>query len=171
MSYTQRKLITMKHKEIHKKLLQYIHAELPYEENIKVKRHLQQCNQCRKDVQLLYSIWNSPQSINRVQPSPFLWNKISAQLVNKNQREPLIYKSKIFVLQTSRPALVAAIVIMGLFIGIKLGNHIVISKSSSKLPEITSTQLQNEFGLGNFQLLSSGSLGNEMVTLIDYKNK
>lgn len=160
----------MKHKEIQKKMLRYINAQLPQEEMSEIKHHLELCKTCQKKIQILADVWKFSNSINRVQPSPILWNKISKRIDNKNQNEILVHKTKIFILHTVRPALTTAIVILGLFIGINLGNRITMSDLHNQMAEITTNQLQNEFGLENFQILSSGSLGGEMATLMANKN-
>jgi len=123
-----------------------------------------------KEIQILADVWKFSNPISRKQPSPFLWDKISKRIDNKNQNEILVHKTKFFILQTARPALAAAIVILGLFIGINLGNRITISDLHNQITESTTNQLQNEFGLENFQILSTGSLGGEMATLMANKN-
>ncbi len=161
----------MKHKEIQKKLLRYIDAELPQEERKEIQLHLEQCEQCRKDVELLYGVWNISQSIERMQPSPFLWNKISAQLEGKAQKERLIHKAGAFIRQTARPALTAAVAALALFIGIQIGGYLNTKTFSKQQTTQTTNELQDEFGLQNFQLLTSGSLGGEMAALMNYENE
>ena len=160
----------MEHKEIRKKLLRYIDAELPQEERADIQQHLKRCEQCRKDIQSLSGLWNLSQSIKRAQPSPFLWNKISAQLEGKTQKRRLVNKVRVFIRQTAWPALTAAIVMLGLFIGIKVGNRLMMEELSGRQAG-ASLQLQSEFGLDNFRLLSYGSLGSEMAELMDYENE
>jgi len=161
----------MKHKEILKKLLRYIDAELPSEEREEIQLHLKRCEQCRKDVRLLSGIWSLSQPVSRAQPSPFLWNKIAAQLEGKPQKEQLMHKAGAFIRQTARPALTAAIVVLGLFIGIQLGNHLIQEELYRPQASGTSIQLQSEFGLDNFRVYSSASLGGELAALMDYENK
>jgi len=161
----------MKHKEIRKKLLRYVDAELPQEERAEIQLHLQRCEQCRNDVELLSGAWNLSQSTRRMQPSPFLWNKIAARLEGKAQKGRLVHKVELFVRQTARPALTAAVVVLGLFIGIKLGNRLVMTEFSARQPGDASIQLQSEFGLENFRVLSSGSLGSELAAFMDYENE
>jgi len=110
------------------------------------------------------------QSIKRAQPSPFLWNKISAQLEGKTQKRRLVKKVRVFIRQTAWPALTAVIVMLGLFIGIKVGNRLMMEELSGRQAG-ASLQLQSEFGLDNFRLLSYGSLGSEMAELMDYENE
>lgn len=160
----------MEHKKIRKKLLRYINAELPPEESEEIQLHLERCEQCRKDVKLLSVAWNLSQPIKQAQPSPFLWNKIYAQLESKTQKGRLVKKVRVFIWQTARPALTAAIVMLGLFIGIKLGNRLMMTELSSRQAG-ASLQLQSEFGLENFRVLSSGSLGSELAAFMDYKNE
>ena len=160
----------MKHKEIRKKLLRYIDAELPQEERSEIQNHLQRCEQCRKDVERLSGAWNLSQPIKRAQPSPFLWNRISEQLAGKTQKTPL-HKLELFIRQTARPALTAAVVILGLFIGIKVGNRLMTAELPGSQPADASIQLQSEFGLENFRVFSSGSLGGELAAFMDYENE
>jgi len=161
----------MKHKEIQKRLLRYIDAKLPPEDRKEIQLHLQRCEQCRKDLQLLSGTWSLSQSIRRVQPSPFLWNKISTQLEGKTQKGRLVYKVELFIRQTARPALTVAIVLLGLFIGIKLGNRLFMENLSSQQTSEVFIQSQNEFGLENFRVLSSGSLGDELAAFMNYENE
>ena len=159
----------MKHKEIRKKLLRYIDLELSEKERAEIQLHLERCEQCREDFQLLSGAWKLSQPIKRAQPSPFLWNKISARLDEKVQRGQLIHKAVLFIRQTARPALTAAIVLLGFFIGIKLGNRLFMENLSSWQTSEVSIQSQSEFGLENFRVLPSSSLGSELAALMDYK--
>ena len=159
----------MKHKEIQKKLLRYLDDELPQEERSEIQNHLERCEQCRQDIDLLSGAWNLSQPIKRSQPSPFLWNKISARLDSKAQKGQLIHKAVLFIRQMAQPALTAAVVILGLFIGINLGDRMITAQLSNQQTAITTTQSQSEFGLENFRVLSSSSLGSELAALMDYK--
>ncbi len=161
----------MKHKEIQKKLLRYIDAGLPQEERKEIQLHLEQCEQCRKAVRLLSGIWSLLPPVSRAQPSPFLWNKISARLAGKTQKEHLIHRAGAFIRQTARPALTAAVVALGLFIGIQLGNYFIPQELYSLRAGNTSPQSHSEFGLDNFQVLSTGSLGGELAVFMNYENK
>jgi len=161
----------MKHKEIRKKLLRYIDVELSEKERAEIQLHLERCEQCRRDFQLLSGAWNLAQPIKRVQPSPFLWNKISARLDGKTQKGRLVDKVELFVRQTARPALTAAIVMLGLFIGIKLGNRLFMENLSSWQTSEVSIQSQSEFGLENFRVLSSSSLGDELAAFMNNENE
>jgi len=159
----------MKHKEIRKKLLRYMDAELAQEERAEIQLHLERCEQCRKDIESLSGVWNLSQPIKRAQLSPFLWNKISAQLEDKRQTGKSMHKAEQFIRQMAQPALTAAVIIFGIFIGIRLGNRMSTAQLSSQQIAITTTQSQNEFGLENFQILPSSSLAGEFATLMDYE--
>ncbi len=159
----------MKHKNIRKKLLRYIDAELPEKERAEIQSHLKHCAQCRKDIESLSGVWNLSQPIKRAQPSQFLWNKISTQLEDKRHTGQSIHKAALFIRQMAQPALTAAVIILGLFIGIKLGNRMSTAQLSSQQVTITTAQSQNEFGLENFRILPSSSLAGEFATLMDYE--
>jgi len=159
----------MRHKHVRNKFLRYIDGEMPEKEKQKIKLHLEGCEQCRKDVELLARAWNLSQPIKRPQPSPFLWNKISPQLGGESQKERLVHKAILFIRKTAQPALTAAVVALALFIGIQIGGRLITKNISSQQTAITTTQSQNEFGLDNFRVLSTNSLGSELAALMDYK--
>ncbi|NOY60725.1 MAG: zf-HC2 domain-containing protein [Calditrichaeota bacterium] len=161
----------MEHKEIRKKLLSYIDNELPPDEIAEIQLHLEQCAQCRKDIQLLSGVWNLPQSKRQMQPSPFLWNKISAQLEEKRQTGQSIHKVTKFIRQMAKPALTAAVIIIGVFIGIKIGHRMSRAQLSSQQITIISVQSQDEFGLENFRILPSSSLAGELAVFMDFENE
>ena len=71
----------------------------------------------------------------------------------------------------AKPAFTAVLVILVLFIGIQVGGRLITEKSPIPQEAITSAQTQSEFGLQNFGVFSSGSLGEEMATLMDYENE
>ena len=161
----------MKHKEIRKKLLRYIDAELPQEESVEIQFHLQHCKQCRKDIELLSGAWNLLQPIKRVQPPPFLWNRISSRLDEKGQKNYLIDRAAFFIKQIAQPALAVAIMAMALFIGIQIGDLLIAEKLPREQTVVTTPHFENEFGLENFRVLSSNSLGDELAALMDYKKQ
>jgi len=47
----------------------------------------------------------------------------------------------------------------------------VMTDFSALQPGDDSIQLQSEFGLENFRVLSSGSLGSELAAFMDYENE
>ncbi len=161
----------MKHKDIQKKILRYIDSELSEEERLEVEAHLKQCAQCRRDVESLSVSWQLSESVYRVQPSAFLWNRISEHLNEVSHGKYLNYRITSFIRQLAQPALTAALIIIALFTGIQVGGQLTNKNVSKQHNFITTNQVQNEFGLDNFRLLSSGSLGGEMVALMDFNNE
>ena len=161
----------MKHKIVQKKILRYIDGDISEKERQEIESHLQHCKSCRKDVELLSGVWDSSQLLNRARPSPFLWNKISTRLAGKNRKGRVSNMLWLFIRQAARPVFTVVIVLLGLFIGFRIGGRLIKQKPSKQQNYITTAQMDNEFGLNNFQLLSSGSLDSKMAELMEYAKK
>ena len=161
----------MRHKEIRKKLLRYIDGELSEVERDEIKLHLQHCKRCQKDIALLSRVWNLSPPIERPQPSPSIWNGIMARLNSKSWKNKLAPRVNVFIRQVAEPALTMALLAMALFVGIQIGTYLNTNASSENQAARTNNELQNEFGLQNFQLLTSESLGGEMAALMNYESE
>ena len=159
----------MKHKKIQKKLLRYIDGELPPTEKAEVQRHLQHCGRCRRDLQLLSGAWSSRKQPQRVRPPAYLWNRISEQLTAETREEWSVRRIAFLLKEAVRPALTVVVILLGMFIGIKIGNHLLPAGLAARQNSLRSGQVRTEFGLENFRLLSSGSLDHEMAAFMGYE--
>jgi len=161
----------MNHKNIRKKLLLYLEGELPEKEKHAIESHLKSCKKCSKDFELLSNAWVLQHSVNRVSVPASLWDKISERLDEKSKTKYLYYRITSLINQIEQPAFIMALIIAALFIGIRIGSSLIKQKPSKQQNYITTAQMDNEFGLNNFQLLSSGSLGSKMAELMEYAKK
>ena len=161
----------MNHKNIRKKLLLYLEGELPEKEKHAIESHLKSCEKCSKDFELLSDTWVLQHAVNRVSPPESIWDKISERLDEKSKTKYLYYRITSLINQIEQPAFIMALIIAALFIGIRIGSSLIKEKPSKQQNYITTAQMDNEFGLNNFQLLSSGYLDGKMAELMEYAKK
>jgi len=154
----------MKHKLIRKKLLRYLDNDLPENEQQEIQAHMVECPSCRAHLQWLKSSWQTEQSISRITAPPFLWTRFLARL-NKEERSPMIVRIAGQFFQYARPAIVTAVIVLMVYIGVQFGQKIILPKTESTLSGVQTSQIRTEFGMDYFSALPPGSVGEPLITL------
>ena len=70
----------MKCKTLRKKILSYADGELSAYQNATIQNHLNDCADCRKQVDRLSHLFDGADEVNRIAPSPFLWTRLSVRI-------------------------------------------------------------------------------------------
>jgi predicted anti-sigma-YlaC factor YlaD len=74
----------------------YIDGQLGEIENQSVEMHLRECESCQAVLNEMGELTNLFREAERSEPSPFLWNRIAADLNNKESSSALNWKNAIF---------------------------------------------------------------------------
>ena len=136
----------MKCSEIHKKIIFYIENTILEDEVLKIKEHLSNCNECsaiEKYTRGNLLFLNSEKVVNE---NPFLFNKIQ----NKLQKEKKSYVFYSF--QKIQPLLVAATIVLGLFLGVLIGQQSMNSNKTTVKEELKSEMYFSEFSYQDAEL-------------------
>ena len=107
----------MKCKKIHTKIDPYLNGLLDEKELELFESHLKECVSCKQLVSEVFATLKSINHKNRLQPDPFLYTRLMQKI--ENRKENRLFAKIQRILQ---PITVAAIIIVGIYLGIGLGN-------------------------------------------------
>ena len=162
----------MKCKKVRKKLLIFINGEFSEKHRIKIRNHLNGCPDCLKQSNVLSKIWDVPGKLEKIEPSPYLWNKISLRIAEYENSQNLF--SSIFetIARYAVPATAVIILFIGIFAGILLGsfpNSQKLETSSLKSEVSAREKFVKSFYLDSFDDLPQESIGGVYITLASEK--
>ncbi len=104
-------------KQVKNNLIFYHYGELSPQQSEEIKKHLQTCQSCAADYQKLSAVLDYAAAEARSEPNPYIWTRVKARLEQSGEYTPV--PAWVRVLQ---PVLLVALVVVGLFLGIQLGN-------------------------------------------------
>jgi len=154
----------MKHETIQKKLLRYLDEDLPENEQQKIQAHLADCPSCRAHLQWLELVWRTEKPVSRIPAPAFFWTRLSVRL-NKERRSQFIVRIAEQFFQYARPAIVMAVMVFTIFIGVQFGKKIILPTAESAFSGVQSSQIRAEFGMDYFSALPPGSVGEPLMVL------
>ena len=110
----------MTHAEIRERMILSLDGQLSTEESGVVARHLEDCANCRKELELLASAWTTPPS--PVSAPPRLWAGVRAKIEADGQTVGLVESASRWIHDLAQPAFLALTVVVGILLGSYLGN-------------------------------------------------
>lgn len=145
----------MRHKTIQKKLILYLDGNLSESESKLVENHLTICKSCNNDVEVLSVVWNNKKKIEKISPSPYLWQKLDLRLSgSEKSSSPLLIQRLIY---TFKFAALIVMVLIAIYIGRQLGT---ISTSNTSF--ITNNEEQ-EYFIKTYRLDTFGPYPQESI--------
>lgn len=108
-------------KKIKKKLLLFLDNELSESQRNEIQHHLADCPDCSIHLKKLASIWERPTAIATIEPSPWLWSRIAAQLSASKKQSDLLAGFWESITSYVVPVAATAIVVIGILAGTYLG--------------------------------------------------
>ncbi|MBU1013139.1 MAG: hypothetical protein KKG99_09030 [Bacteroidetes bacterium] len=110
----------MKCKKVHKLINPFLNGSMDVEKSGLFHSHLSECRSCEKLVREMSSTLSILDKQKRVIPDPFMHTRILQEIENRQSTNVLFNIRRIL-----QPIMVAAILIIGIYIGIGLGNSYV----------------------------------------------
>ena len=110
----------MKCEDVADRLSAFIDGELPEAERLRVQQHLEACARCAADRESLSLAWDQVPALPRAAPRTDLWPRLEARLAGDSAPRPWpwLWWSPSLTLAT-------AVLIVGLLLGLRLGDLIV----------------------------------------------
>ncbi len=115
-------------KETENKLFLYLSDKLPADEKIAVENHLKTCSSCRSKLRLLQEVDSLAEKEASEEPDPFIYNRIKAAIGDIKPQKTTTVR-----LSSWQTVAVAALVILGLFLGNWLGKTYVNTVSEENM--------------------------------------
>ncbi len=103
-------------KQVRNKLIFYIEKSLPPDEQKAVEEHLQHCAKCAQDYEKLAKALQFIETEKQTEPNPYLWTRIKAKLDAPQAEKQPVFSGLL------QPVILTLLVVLGIFLGIKLGN-------------------------------------------------
>ena len=111
----------MKCKTINRKLILYFNNELSDSQKKEIKKHLENCEDCYKLYSELEMTFNLIEKKEVLKPNPFLYTRISQKLIDIKSQKSLSIFSPVYK-KILQPVLLSFVLVIGLFLGVKLGS-------------------------------------------------
>lgn len=110
-------------RQLRKRLVAYQDGELGPEEKALVSEHLQSCPSCRSIYTEMEDVWQSLDMVPEIEPSPEFYEHLSQKIHVPAKQHHRLWPSWFLEFFPS-PAATFAILLIGLSLGIFLGNYI-----------------------------------------------
>jgi len=150
----------MKCSRIKKKISVYLDGEMPEQEREVISQHLQQCEECRRELTALSAVRDAINTIDGMEAPPYFVTRLLQHI--REQARPVPFFQRIRGLAVTAATAVA--VVASLFIGNQAGK--TLYRSIAQTPEPVIAETNNIFGVSAFEEFPDGSLSdiyNELV--------
>lgn len=128
----------MKCKEVHKLIGPFLNGLLDEKKSKLFHSHLSECNSCEKLVNEMSATLLILDNQKRLLPDPFMHTRIMQEIENRKHTNVVFRLGRIL-----QPIMVAAILIIGIYVGIGLGNS--YTSESEEIASADSHSLVDEF--------------------------
>jgi predicted anti-sigma-YlaC factor YlaD len=108
----------MKCKEIHQGINSYLDKKLEADSLDLFNSHLKACSSCKRLVDEVSATWSGIDQVEKLQSDPFLYTRIMQEVENRT----LTGVSRA-IQRILQPMVAAAILVIGIYIGVGLGNN------------------------------------------------
>ncbi len=151
----------MTHRQVLKNLLLFIDGEMPKEDMEKISRHLSSCTRCSDRLNRLQEAWKSEGVPGNLKPSPFLWTRLEARIVEHERKRRSFWGTGLLPVSFRVVTLIVAI-IMGILLGTPEKNQ----PSPGSEIRTESLAFSHEFELGLFDMIPPDSPGRAITNTI-----
>ena len=164
-------MLIMNHRFFKDRMLLYIDGELSAREHQRCRDHLTECASCRQQMDALAAIWQNEADEPVTVPSVRLRAQIESAMRGKGKSQPMKMPFTARLVYMARPALVMAILVIGMVIGAYLGR--ISTPLSTEDASMASNVIENENELAasymeSFQDLPPESVGRAyMLVTVD----
>ena len=134
-------------KKIQRDLIFFFYKELPEVQYQIIEAHLQECKKCNLVFIKLQRTLSIIEIEKQTEVNPFIYTRIQQKIAQIENKQTETELSPIFK-RIFQPILVAAVIVVGLLLGIFIGNHYQTNNNSIYLTNQSQTE---EYYLNDFQ--------------------
>ncbi len=148
--------------KVKRKLSAFLDNELREEETTETEKPLSLCSLCAKEAEILSETWKFIGELEPISPSPDFWDNLSQKILPQEDLSSYGFFSRL--VQVPLSAAISFILIIGLSMGIYLGNtfYLNVSETVLKNPAKNTSELSY---MTSFDALPSDSIGSVYVEL------
>ncbi len=158
----------MKCHSVQKKLSAYQDRELKSREQQKVGKHLLSCRSCQQEYAEFERLWQSLGELEEITPDPGFYRQL-VRRINQPSERGLLPGFRRFVRVSLFPAIASLLLVIGIVVGIYLGNVIVRCDFLPFAPNRTASQETFLDSLNVFDPAPPGTLAHRYLQMVDYK--
>jgi predicted anti-sigma-YlaC factor YlaD len=151
----------MKCEQIQKKLSAFIDDELNKGEVGLIREHLKTCRECAEELQALGSVWDFMETGEEVEPSPYFWTRLSAEIASREKERSLRWGFWRKLFSNPIPVAAAVALILGLLLGNIVGRMLYPNGSY-----LNSEATADVLALNTFDDMPAGSLSDAYYSLL-----
>ncbi len=155
--------------ETKRKLSAYQDIELPDLQRQAIENHLNNCTDCSRAFQEMIQVWGLLSDVEKIESAPYFWTRLS-QRMNKKERKQSAWNFIFAPIQKlSFSVLVTCLLILGLMIGIYLGQNIY-QHSQLTSDSAAEQEIDQVFPMGSFDDFPEQSIAQAYVTMLSENN-
>ena len=125
-------------KRVHSELIFYLDRELPEDRMESIRKHLEECADCRNFLALMQSQLEIIDQEKQPEVSPYFFAKLSAKL-----NEKTVTPDQTFWVRLAQPAFFTLVLILGIYGGLRFGTF--TSDAPKNHPASNQVQLIDDF--------------------------
>lgn len=158
----------MECEQVRKLLLLYLDHDLSSDREQAIQSHLAHCSGCTGHLSQLQQLWQCPRTIAPVEASPWLWQRIVTELSAQKNWLASLTRVRGWISSHAVPIAAAALVVIGVLMGIYLGSVPQINRSETikrQALETARADFIKTSHLDAFDDLPPASIGGVYLTL------
>lgn len=159
----------MRCRKVTRRLLAFLDGEIGEREKERIARHLKTCGVCGEEAKTLSSLWTLlDEGKETITPSPYFWNKLEQRIAHAERDANVFGKLWERLNRAFIPAAVTAALIIGLFIGTRLGEVVYSSIANTINPEnlsLAQEAMNQSLSLNTLDNFPRESIGGVYTTL------
>lgn len=124
----------MKCKTAHKNLIFFLEKELPVSEMSRVQQHLDTCSECALFASEMKKTLGILETEKVVEVNPYFYTRVKTKLENQESKENAVFGRPV-LLRFLQPVAFSALLILGVYGGIKMGDTGSTRQVTSTLAE------------------------------------
>ena len=162
----------MKCSEVQKRLSAYQDGELKAGERDKVTTHLMDCSACREQYAELERVWQNLGELQEIHPYPGFYRQV-VRKINQPREYGLLPSFQRFFQLLPAPAITSILLVIGILVGIYLGN--ILAKRGLYSFHYNQTSYSQDMidvmSLRAFDPIPPGTLGDGYLRMVSYAEK
>ncbi len=154
--------------EAKRSFLTYIDLELSSNLKKQMDDHLSDCAACQRELKLLAEIYRPAKEIQKIEPAPFLWQKLYLKISQHENRHQAVPWLPVRLLPVGAQVVWILIFSISVLLGIYLGSSPNLTANESPVNSasaIINEDFENDTYINSFDNLPSQSLGKVYLTM------
>lgn len=156
--------------KVTRRLLAFLDGEIGEKEKERIANHLKTCRSCGEEAKALSSLWRLlDEGKENIKPFPYFWNKLERRITEVKENQDIFGKLWEWLNKAFVPATATAVLVIGLFIGIQLGEAVYSSIARKLNPEsisLAQREVDESLQLNTLDDFPGESIGGVYYTLI-----